>query len=35
MTIGGWEEQQKRSSETPESELEYYGIVFFGSEDSL
>lgn len=35
MTIGGWEEQQKRSSETPEIELEYYGIVFFGSEDSL
>lgn len=30
MTVGGYEEQIKRSSETPESDLVYYGIVLFG-----
>jgi hypothetical protein len=31
MTVGGYEEQIKRSAETPESELIYYGIVLFGN----
>ena len=29
MTVGTSEEQQKRTSNTPESELEYYGICLF------
>jgi hypothetical protein len=31
MTVGGYEEQIKRSAETPENELIYYGIVLFGN----
>ncbi len=31
MTVGGWEEQVERSKNTPEAELEYYGVVAFGS----
>lgn len=30
MTIGTYLEQQQRTSETPEAELEYYGICLFG-----
>ena len=30
MTIGTWEEQVARSKNTPEEELEYYGICTFG-----
>ncbi|OGJ48746.1 hypothetical protein A2229_01015 [Candidatus Peregrinibacteria bacterium RIFOXYA2_FULL_33_7] len=35
MTIGGWEEQVKRSKETPEPELEYYGICMLGEKSDL
>lgn len=30
MTIGTYEEQIKRTAETKEEELEYYGIILFG-----
>lgn len=30
MTIGSWEEQQKRSLETREGDLVYFGMVLFG-----
>lgn len=30
MTVGTYAEQQKRTQETPEIELEYYGICLFG-----
>ncbi|PJE63118.1 DUF2000 domain-containing protein [Candidatus Roizmanbacteria bacterium CG10_big_fil_rev_8_21_14_0_10_39_6] len=30
MTVGTYIEQQKRTQETPEIELEYYGICLFG-----
>jgi hypothetical protein len=30
MTVGTWEDQVKKSKETPEAELEYYGICLFG-----
>ena len=30
MTMGTYIEQQQRTKETPESELEYYGICLFG-----
>ncbi len=29
MTVGTFADQKKRTSETPEAELEYYGICFF------
>jgi len=35
MTIGTSQEQQDATSETPEEELEYYGIVLFGSTSEL
>lgn len=35
MTIGTSQEQQDRTHSTPEEELEYYGIVIFGSTDEL
>lgn len=35
MTVGTFTEQKQRTSETPELELEYYGICFFGEKDSL
>ena len=31
MTIGSYEEQIKRSSETKEQDLNYYGIILFGN----
>lgn len=30
MTVGGYEEQIKRSAETAEQDMVYYGIVLFG-----
>lgn len=35
MTVGTSEEQQERTRKTPESELEYWGIVMFGSTEEL
>ena len=35
MTVGIYKEQQKRTKQTPELELEYYGICFFGPEEIL
>ena len=30
MTVGTWEDQVSKSKETPEEELEYYGVCLFG-----
>lgn len=35
MTVGTAEEQKQRTKETAESELEYYGICFFGDSEDL
>jgi hypothetical protein len=35
MTVGTFAEQKQRTSETPEIELEYYGICFFGEKNQL
>lgn len=35
MTVGTFAEQKQRTSETPEIELEYYGICFFGENTYL
>ena len=35
MTVGTYVEQQERTSQTPEAELEYYGICTFGDSDDL
>lgn len=35
MTVGTFAEQKQRASETPEVELEYYGICFFGENNEL
>lgn len=35
MVEGTAEEQRERSRQTPELELEYYGICFFGEENEL
>lgn len=35
MTLGTSEEQQNKTKETAEAELEYYGIVLFGSTEEL
>jgi len=35
MVEGTFEEQKQRTSQTPELELEYYGICFFGEKDKL
>lgn len=35
MTVGTYIEQQERTKQTPEAELEYYGICFFGSKEVL
>lgn len=35
MTVGTSLEQQARTANTPEAELEYYGIVLFGETDIL
>lgn len=35
MTVGTYKEQQERTKQTPELELEYYGICFFGPKEVL
>lgn len=35
MTVGTFAEQRQRTSETPELELEYFGICFFGEKNHL
>jgi hypothetical protein len=35
MTMGTTEEQQKATRETPEAELEYFGICLFGKTEEL
>lgn len=35
MTIGTYKEQQAQTANTPESELEYFGICMFGDKDIL
>jgi len=35
MIVGTFEEQKQRTKETPELELEYYGICFFGEDNQL
>jgi len=35
MTVGTSQEQQEATSSTPEEELEYFGIVMFGSTEEL
>ena len=35
MTVGTFAEQRLRTSETPELDLEYYGICFFGENNQL
>jgi hypothetical protein len=35
MTVGTFAEQKERTAQTPEAELEYYGICFFGERDQL
>ena len=30
MTVGTWEDQVERSKESPEEELEYFGVCLFG-----
>ena len=35
MVVGTFEEQKQRTQETPEAELEYYGICFFGEKAKL
>ncbi len=35
MTVGTSEEQQQRTAETPEAELEYWGICLFGNTQGL
>lgn len=35
MTIGTYLEQQERTRQTPEEQLEYYGICMFGDKDLL
>jgi len=35
MTFGTYAEQQERTKNTPEAELEYYGICMFGEKEKL
>ncbi|TSC85367.1 MAG: hypothetical protein G01um10147_1181 [Microgenomates group bacterium Gr01-1014_7] len=35
MTVGTYKEQQERTKNTPEVELEYYGICLFGPKEIL
>lgn len=35
MTVGTYAEQQERTAETPESELEYWAVVMFGEIEKL
>lgn len=30
MTVGTWEDQVEKAKQTPEAELEYYGVCLFG-----
>jgi len=35
MTVGTYAEQKERTKNTPEAELEYYGICMFGEKEKL
>ena len=35
MTVGTYREQQERTKNTPEAELEYYGVCMFGPKEVL
>jgi len=35
MTIGTYQEQQERTAQTPEAELEYWGVALFGEVEKL
>jgi len=35
MTVGTFIEQKQRTNETPETELDYYGICFFGEKNQI
>ena len=35
MTVGTYEEQKERTKNTPEAELEYYGVCMFGEREVL
>lgn len=35
MTVGTYKEQQDRTAQTPEVELEYFGICMFGNKETL
>lgn len=35
MTVGTYKEQQEKTKQTPEAELEYYGICFLGLKNVL
>lgn len=35
MTVGTYKEQQERTKQTPEAELEYFGICFFEAKEVL
>lgn len=35
MTVGTYKEQQERTKQTPELELDYWGICFFGPKEVL
>lgn len=35
MTVGTYAEQQERTAQTPEAELEYWGVAMFGEIDKL
>lgn len=35
MTVGTFAEQKQKTAQTPEAELEYYGICFFGENEQL
>ena len=35
MTVGTYAEQQERTSQTPEIELEYWGVVLFGEAEKV
>ena len=35
MTVGTYAEQKERTKNTPEAELEYYGVCMFGEKEKL
>ncbi len=35
MTVGTYAEQQERTAQTPEAELEYWGVAMFGEAEKL